>query len=724
MPDDDNNQDQDGENRPNDMKPPPQFPTMLIWIIILFVLPLGLIYMMGSKENEEMSTSGFLSLLANNQIKELVIEKNPSTDRSVAVGKYKDDQGNERAYEAEVFLSDDFLEMVEQSGVVDWKIETKDPIGRTLLLFIVPLLIVLLILYFLFARQLRNAGKGAMQFGKSRARLSQNRQKITFSDVAGIEEAKEEVEEVIDYLKDPDKFKRLGGQIPKGVIMVGPPGTGKTLLARAIAGEADVPFFNISGSDFVEMFVGVGASRVRDMFEQGKRSAPCIIFIDEIDAVGRSRFSGYGGGHEEREQTLNALLVEMDGFEGKSGVIVMAATNRPDVLDPALLRPGRFDRQISIDLPDFRGRHAILNVHAKKVKLADNVDLEIVARGTPGFSGADLANLVNESALLAAREDKMAIYMDDLEEARDKVCWGKERRSRVIDDHEKKVTAYHEAGHALIGLHCDNTTPLHKVTIIPRGNALGATMHLPEYDKYTHTKTELLDELTVLMGGRCAEKIIFNEITSGAYVDIKQASAISRKMVCEWGMSESVGLLNYGDIDGYGQEPYHGGYSPETAREIDLEVRQIITGVSQRAMDILMTHRDQLEKLGEQLLVEETMDVFAIKDLLDMPIGETEKSRRFKGNGSLSSDEDTPDSGDDDDDGTEGVPLLVEAPADDDGETPAPVIPDALAEDDAEVDNVEVDDKDKGKVVDGPLPETAESRAPDRYDDGTDAVTG
>ncbi len=723
MPDDNDNQDQDHGNRSPDMKaPPPQFPTMLIWIIILFVLPLGLIYMMSSKENDEMSTSEFLSLLANNQINELIIEKNPSTGRSIAVGKYKDDQGNESDYEAEVFLSDDFLEMVEQGGVGNWKIETKDPIGRTLLLFIGPLLVVLLILYFLFARQLRNAGKGAMQFGKSRARLNQNRQKVTFSDVAGIEEAKDEVEEIIDYLKDPDKFKRLGGQIPKGVIMVGPPGTGKTLLARAIAGEADVPFFNISGSDFVEMFVGVGASRVRDMFEQGKRSAPCIIFIDEIDAVGRSRFSGYGGGHDEREQTLNALLVEMDGFEGKSGVIVMAATNRPDVLDPALLRPGRFDRQINIDLPDFKGRHAILKVHAKKVKLSDNVDLEVVARGTPGFSGADLANLVNESALLAAREDKKAIYMDDLEEARDKVCWGKERRSRVIDDHEKKVTAFHEAGHALIGLHCDNTTPLHKVTIIPRGNALGATMHLPEYDKYTHTKTELLDELTVLMGGRCAEEIVFSEITSGAYVDIKQASAISRKMVCEWGMGENVGLLNYGDIDGYGQEPYHGGYSPETAREIDLEVRQIIAGVNQRAMEILMTHRDQLEKLGEQLLVEETMDVFAIKELLDMPLGEAENSRRFKGNGDLTSDEDAAESSDVD--GTEGVPLLVEAPADDDVETPAPVVPDDLADGDEEAENVDADDKTKGKVVDGPLPETAESRSSDRYDDGTDTVAG
>lgn len=723
MPDDNDNQDQDQGNRSPDMKsPPPQFPTMLIWIIILFVLPLGLIYMMSSKEDDEMSTSEFLSLLANNQINELIIEKNPSTGRSIAVGKYKDDQGNEGDYEAEVFLSDDFLEMVEQGGVGNWKIETKDPIGRTLLLFIGPLLVVLLILYFLFARQLRNAGKGAMQFGKSRARLNQNRQKVTFSDVAGIEEAKDEVEEIIDYLKDPDKFKRLGGQIPKGVIMVGPPGTGKTLLARAIAGEADVPFFNISGSDFVEMFVGVGASRVRDMFEQGKRSAPCIIFIDEIDAVGRSRFSGYGGGHEEREQTLNALLVEMDGFEGKSGVIVMAATNRPDVLDPALLRPGRFDRQINIDLPDFKGRHAILKVHAKKVKLSDNVDLEVVARGTPGFSGADLANLVNESALLAAREDKKAIYMDDLEEARDKVCWGKERRSRVIDDHEKKVTAFHEAGHALIGLHCDNTTPLHKVTIIPRGNALGATMHLPEYDKYTHTKTELLDELTVLMGGRCAEAIVFNEITSGAYVDIKQASAISRKMVCEWGMGENVGLLNYGDIDGYGQEPYHGGYSPETAREIDLEVRNIIAGVNQRAMEILMTHRDQLEKLGEQLLVEETMDVFAIKDLLDIPLGEAESNRRFKGNVDLASDEDASESSDVD--GTEGVPLLVEAPADDDVETPAPVVPDDLADGDEEAENVDADDKTKGKVVDGPLPETAESRSSDRCDDGTDTVTG
>ena len=387
-----------------------------------------------------------------------------------------------------------------------------------------------------------------MSFGKSRARLlSRDKNKVTFKDVAGMQEAKEEVEEIIEFLKDPKKFQRLGGRIPKGVLMVGPPGTGKTLLAKAIAGEADVPFFSISGSDFVEMFVGVGASRVRDMFEQGKKNAPCIIFIDEIDAVGRSRFSGIGGGHDEREQTLNALLVEMDGFDTQEGVIIMAATNRPDVLDTALLRPGRFDRQIVIDMPDLNGREEILKVHARDVKLAKDVDFKVIARGTPGFSGADLANLINEAALLAARNDKKGVGMEEMEEARDKVRWGRERRSRVMDEKDKKITAYHEAGHALVMCKLEFTEPLHKVTIIPRGMYLGATFSLPEKDKYHESKKQLLDEIAGIMGGRIAEELIFGDYTSGAAGDIKQATHIARKMVTEWGMSEKIGMVNVSD---------------------------------------------------------------------------------------------------------------------------------------------------------------------------------
>src|SRR6202166_1259678 len=404
------------------------------------------------------------------------------------------------------------------------------------LLQFLPIALFFLILYFCCRQQIRNAGKGALNFGKSKARmLARDRNRVTFKDVAGVEEAKEEVQEIVDFLKDPKKFQKLGGRIPKGVLMVGPPGTGKTLLAKAVAGEADVPFFSISGSDFVEMFVGVGASRVRDMFEQGRKNAPCLIFIDEIDAVGRQRGAGLGGGNDEREQTLNSLLVEMDGFDTQEGVIIIAATNRPDVLDAALLRPGRFDRQITVDMPDLVGREEILKVHAREVKLSKDVDFKVIARGTPGFSGADLANLINEAALLAARNDKKGVGMEELEEARDKVRWGRERRSRVMDEKDKKVTAYHEAGHALVMFKLDFTEPLHKVTIIPRGMYLGATFSLPLKDKYHESKKQLLDEVAGIMGGRIAEELIFGDSTSGASGDIKQATHIARKMVTEWG---------------------------------------------------------------------------------------------------------------------------------------------------------------------------------------------
>ncbi len=480
-----------------------------------------------------------------------------------------------------------------------------------------PILLIIGLLFFLFRSQMKNAGKGAMSFGKSKAKmLNQDTNKVTFKDVAGIQEAKEELFEIVDFLRDPKKFEMLGGNIPKGVLMIGSPGTGKTLLARAIAGEAEVPFFSISGSDFVEMFVGVGASRVRDMFEQGKKSSPCIIFIDEIDAVGRHRGQGTGGGNDEREQTLNALLVEMDGFDARSGVIIIAATNRPDVLDPALLRPGRFDREVRVNLPDVNGREQILRVHAKKVKLHKDVDLGVIARGTPGFSGAELANLLNEAALLAARTGKKDIKQPELEEARDKVRWGRERRSMALSDKEKENTAYHEAGHAILNIICEHTDPLHKVTIIPRGPALGVTMFLPEEDKYTYRVGELVDQLCVAMGGRVAEELQFGNVTNGAVGDIRQASNIARKMVCEWGMSDKLGMVEYASEQG---DMFSGGsknYSEETAQLIDEEVRGLIDGAYERAKSLLIENREALTRISEALLEYETLDGKQTEDLL------------------------------------------------------------------------------------------------------------
>jgi cell division protease FtsH len=492
----------------------------------------------------------------------------------------------------------------------------------TALLNFAPIALFFFLIYLLFRQQIRNAGKGALSFGKSKARmLARDRNRVTFKDVAGVEEAKEEVQEIVDFLKDPKKFQKLGGRIPKGVLMVGPPGTGKTLLARAIAGEADVPFFSISGSDFVEMFVGVGASRVRDMFEQGKKSAPCIIFIDEIDAVGRHRGHGLGGGHDEREQTLNALLVEMDGFDTQEGVIIIAATNRPDVLDPALLRPGRFDRQITVNLPDVKGREEILRVHAKRVKLAEGVDLGVAARGTPGYSGAELANVINEAALLAARRGLKAITMAELEEARDKVRWGKERRSLAISEKEKENTAYHEAGHALLCELLDHTDPVHKVTIIPRGPSLGSTMYLPAEEKYNNRKNELLDRLVVIMGGRVAEEMIFGDVTSGASGDIRMATGIARKMVCEWGMSERLGMVEYGEHDDFvflGRDISRSrAYSEATAQEIDREVKRLCDDAYQRAMKALTTRKDVLIAIAKALLEYETLDGSQVREIIN-----------------------------------------------------------------------------------------------------------
>ena len=482
--------------------------------------------------------------------------------------------------------------------------------------------LILLVGFCLFLmRQMQAGGNKALSFGKSRARLlSAQQKKATFKDVAGTDEAKEELQEIIEFLKDPQKFQKLGGRIPKGVLLVGPPGTGKTLLARAIAGEANVPFFSISGSDFVEMFVGVGASRVRDLFEQGKKNAPCIIFIDEIDAVGRHRGAGLGGGHDEREQTLNALLVEMDGFESNEGVILIAATNRPDVLDPALLRPGRFDRRVVVARPDVKGREEILRVHTRKVPLSDDVELSIIARGSPGFSGADLANLVNEAALWAARQNRKFVMMVDFEMAKDKVMMGVERRSMILSDEEKKNTAYHEAGHALVAAMTPGADPVHKVTIIPRGMALGLTMQLPEDDKHTYTREYLETMLAVLMGGRSAEEIFLGHITTGAGNDIERATDIARNMVCEWGMSE-LGPLAYGKKDEaifLGREiAQHRDYSEDTAIQIDKEVKRIVNGGYESAKNLLSNNRDTLERIAQALLEREVIDAIEVKLLME-----------------------------------------------------------------------------------------------------------
>ena len=478
-----------------------------------------------------------------------------------------------------------------------------------------------LFLWFFFIRQIRMAGKGALSFGKSKARLlAKERNKTTFKDVAGVDEAIEEVSELVEFLKDPKKFQRLGGRIPKGVLMIGPPGTGKTLLAKAIAGEADAAFFSISGSDFVEMFVGVGASRVRDMFEQARKNTPCLVFIDEIDAVGRSRGHGLGGGNDEREQTLNALLVEMDGFDTQEGIIIIAATNRPDVLDPALLRPGRFDRQVTVNLPDVRGREGILKVHAKNVKLLPEVDLSIIARGTPGYSGAELANLLNEAALLAARTNKKGIGMPELEEARDKVRWGRERRSMAMSDEEKKATAWHEAGHALVNVILKHTHPLHKVTIIPRGRALGVTMSLPKEDVLNMRKKQAIDTIIMTMAGRIAEEYVTDDISSGAASDIQQATGMAKAMIMHWGMSERLGHVLYGESQEYvflGRDMMRAkDYSEQTAQEIDTEVKRIIDEAYKTAKNIIETNRDKLELIAKALLEIETLDGAQVEEIV------------------------------------------------------------------------------------------------------------
>ena len=596
----------------------------LIWLL-LAVLLAGSLAKVWQTQQEHVSKIGydqFESKVEQGLVKKVVVEVVPG-ELAKLKGEYVELGGEKKVtrFVTEVWYDNDKVGGYLKSQGVRFEFIQPSQVWLGMLLNAAPIILGILLFYFFFVRQIKMAGKGALSFGKSRARmLNRDKNKVTFKDVAGMQEAKEEVEEIIQFLKDPKRFQKLGGRIPKGVLLVGAPGTGKTLLAKAIAGEADVPFFSISGSDFVEMFVGVGASRVRDMFEQGKKSAPCIIFIDEIDAVGRSRFSGIGGGHDEREQTLNALLVEMDGFDTQEGVIIIAATNRPDVLDAALLRPGRFDRQIVIDLPDLVGREEILKVHAREVKLSKDCDFKVIARGTAGFSGADLANLINEAALTAARNDKKGVGMEDLEEARDKVRWGRERRSRVMDDSDKKLTAYHEAGHALVMTKLEHCEPLHKVTIIPRGMYLGATFQLPEKDKHNLNKKQLIDQITGIMGGRIAEELTFGDCNSGAAGDITQATHLARKMVTEWGMSEKIGMVNVSQHEEHmflGRDLFKGReVSEQTARDVDEEIRRIIEAAYNRAKVILTDHRDKLVALAEALIEYETLDAPELTEVI------------------------------------------------------------------------------------------------------------
>ena len=517
-----------------------------------------------------------------------------------------------------------------------FKSEEPAPNYASYLFTLLPILLVVLVLYFIFSRQMKGMGANAMNFGKSPARLmAKGSNKVTFKDVAGVDEAIEELQEIVEFLKSPQKFTALGGRIPKGVLCIGPPGTGKTLIAKAVAGEADRPFFSISGSDFVEMFVGVGASRIRDLFDQAKKNAPCIIFMDEIDAVGRHRGAGIGGGHDEREQTLNQLLVEMDGFDTNEGVILMAATNRPDVLDKALLRPGRFDRRVIISLPDIKGRFDILKVHARKIKMDPSVDLMAIARSTPGCSGADLANMLNEAALLAARRGRSAVTAQETTEARDKVLYGKERRSLEIDENEKRTTAYHESGHAIVGLCVKHADPVDKVTIIPRGISLGSTMFLPKKNRVSYWKNELFDQLAVLMGGRCAEEIFVGDVSSGAQQDIERATQLARSMVCEWGMSEKLGAVAYDERSEQGQYLGFAGYhekkySEETAKSIDDEVRRILDDAHEKARQMILEHRDQVELMTQMLMEFETLDAEDVKKIINNEWNIDEKRDRLK----------------------------------------------------------------------------------------------
>ncbi len=597
--------------------------SLIFWVVIIlgFIFAYSL-YTSSNRDTAEITYSEFLKQLdAGNIVSVTFIEKEIEgrlkTETVLSSGSAT---GKFLKFKARIPFDDNSFTLVdrlEKAGIII-SAKTEGPNYLSILISIAPWFLLIFIWLF-FLRQMQGASgpKGLFSFGKSRAKLmTDERPKVTFNDVAGVDEAKEELHEIIEFLKDPGKFQKLGGKIPKGALLLGPPGSGKTLLARAVAGEAGVPFFSMSGSDFVEMFVGVGASRVRDLFDQGKKNAPCIIFIDEIDAVGRHRGAGLGGGHDEREQTLNQLLVEMDGFESNEGVILIAATNRPDILDPALMRPGRFDRQIVVDSPDVRGREGILNVHTKKIKLGEGVKLDILARGTPGLSGADLANMVNEAALLAARKNRDAVVMEDFEEAKDKVMMGAERRSLVIPEVEKKMIAYHEAGHALVSKYLPDADPVHKVTIIPRGLALGVTHYLPVDERHTHSKERLETRLIYAMGGRVAERIVFNQLSTGASDDLRRITEIAQNMVCKWGMSDKLGPITFGRREEQiflGREiAQHRDYSEDTARLIDEEVRAIVERAERTAHDILTSHRDKLDLVAKALLEKEVLDGHAI----------------------------------------------------------------------------------------------------------------
>jgi cell division protease FtsH len=611
-----NNGDNSGKN--GEFRVPPK--TWIVWIVIIGgILALVLFKNQMTPQLGMIKPAEFLTMVASNRLESATLNYSPQSPLYDITGKGHDESGQLVQFHVKMALSDKMLDSIEANPKVE--VKEQNTIVLSVMMTLLPILLIGAFIWFFFIRQIKMAGKGALSFGKSKARLlAKERNKTTFKDVAGIEEAIEEVSELVEFLKDPKKFQRLGGRIPKGVLMIGPPGTGKTLLAKAIAGEADAAFFSISGSDFVEMFVGVGASRVRDMFEQARKNTPCLVFIDEIDAVGRSRGHGLGGGNDEREQTLNALLVEMDGFDTQEGIIIIAATNRPDVLDPALLRPGRFDRQVTVNLPDVRGREGILKVHAKNVKLAPGVDLSIIARGTPGFSGAELANLLNEAALLAASTNKKAVGMKELEEARDKVRWGRERRSLAMTDEEKKFTAWHEAGHALVNVLLSHTHPLHKVTIIPRGQSLGSTMSLPKQDVLSRRRKEMLDDIAMIMGGRIAEEIVSQDISTGAAMDIQQGTKIARAMVCEYGMSDKLGMVQYGDHDEYvflGREMGRSKvYSEDTAREIDAEIKRIIDEQYKIAKDLITQNIDKLELIAKSLLEYETLEGSQVEEIV------------------------------------------------------------------------------------------------------------
>ncbi len=580
------------------------YKNLALWLLIgLILVTLFNLFQTGSSTEEEIDYSEFLRRIEAGEVAEVEIR-----DQNIK-GVFED----KTSFKTYVADDPELIKSLKEQGVkIVAKPSEEKSIWVALLINSVPFLL-FIALWIFFMRQMQVGGSKALSFGKSKARLlTETSNKVTFEDVAGIDEAKEEVSEIIEFLRDPQKFQKLGGKIPKGVLLVGSPGTGKTLLARAIAGEAQVPFYTISGSDFVEMFVGVGASRVRDLFEQGKKHAPCIIFIDEIDAVGRHRGAGLGGGHDEREQTLNQLLVEMDGFESNEGVILVAATNRPDVLDPALLRPGRFDRQVIIPAPDIKGREGILRVHTKKIPLAEGVELQILARGTPGFSGADLANLVNEAALYAARLEKKAVEMSDFEMAKDKVLMGAERRSMIISDEEKKVTAYHESGHTLVARLLPGTDPVHKVTIIPRGRALGLTQQLPIDEKHTYNREYLTHTISILLGGRAAEELVLERLTTGAGNDLERATDLARRMVCEWGMSDKLGPLTFGKREEQiflGREiARHKDYSEETAIEIDKEVKRVVMESYEQSKTLLREHLDVLHAMAGELLEREVLD--------------------------------------------------------------------------------------------------------------------